>query len=88
MCGIVGYWDRQGANTSVVEKMALKIQHRGPDGAGVWLNDSGDLAMAHRRLAIMDLSPAGYQPMLSPCERFTLVFNGEIYNHLDLRVDL
>ncbi len=88
MCGIVGYWDKQGANTSVVEKMALKIQHRGPDGAGVWLNDSGDLAMAHRRLAILDLTPAGHQPMISPCERFTLVFNGEIYNHLDLRADL
>lgn len=88
MCGIVGYWDKQGANTSVVEKMALKIQHRGPDGAGVWLNQAGDLAMAHRRLAILELSPAGHQPMVSPCERFTLVFNGEIYNHLALRADL
>ena len=88
MCGIVGYWDKRGAETSVVEQMALRIAHRGPDGAGVWLNRSGDLAMAHRRLAIIDLSPAGHQPMTSPCGRFTLVFNGEIYNHPDLRADL
>lgn len=88
MCGIVGYWDRRGAETNVVAKMALQIQHRGPDGAGVWLNKAGDLAMAHRRLAIIDLSPAGHQPMDSPCGRFTLVFNGEIYNHADLRADL
>lgn len=88
MCGIVGYWDKQGADASVAEQMALRIQHRGPDGAGVWLNKTGDLAMTHRRLAIMDLSSAGHQPMISPCERFSLVFNGEIYNHLDIRADL
>ena len=88
MCGIVGYWDRQGASSSTVENMALRIQHRGPDGAGTWLNKDGNLAMAHRRLAILELSPAGHQPMLSPCERYTLVFNGEIYNHLDLRAAL
>ncbi len=88
MCGIVGYWDKRGANTMVVEQMALRIRHRGPDGSGVWLNDSEELAMAHRRLAIIDLTPAGHQPMTSPCGRFTLVFNGEIYNHTDLRANL
>lgn len=88
MCGIVGYWDKRGAETTVVEQMALQIQHRGPDGAGVWLNKAGDLAMAHRRLAIIDLSPAGHQPMNSPCDRYTLVFNGEIYNHPELRIEL
>lgn len=88
MCGIVGYWDKRGADAAVVKQMALRIQHRGPDGAGVWLNTSGDLAMAHRRLAIIDLSPAGHQPMNSPCGRYTLVFNGEIYNHPELRKDL
>ena len=88
MCGIVGYWDKGGADTATVEQMAMRIQHRGPDGAGVWLNTAGDLAMAHRRLAIIDLSPAGHQPMNSPCGRYTLVFNGEIYNHPDLRADL
>ncbi len=89
MCGIVGYWDEShSADASVVEKMALRIQHRGPDGAGVWLNKTAGLALAHRRLAILDLSPAGHQPMISPCERYTLVFNGEIYNHLALRASL
>ena len=88
MCGIVGYWDAKGANTSVVEKMALSLQHRGPDDMGAWLSKDGTLAMAHRRLSIIDLSPAGHQPMISSCNRFTLVFNGEIYNHTELRKDL
>ncbi|MDH5256638.1 MAG: asparagine synthase (glutamine-hydrolyzing) [Gammaproteobacteria bacterium] len=88
MCGIVGYWDKRGADAAVVEKMALRLKHRGPDDSGVWLNKLGDLAMAHRRLSIIDLSPAGHQPMNSPCGRFSLVFNGEIYNHTDLRIEL
>ena len=88
MCGIVGYWDKQGADVKIVEQMALQIQHRGPDDAGTWLNEQGNLALAHRRLSIMDLSPAGHQPMLSPCKRYTLVYNGEIYNHLDIRRQL
>ena len=81
MCGIVGYWDKNGADASIVEQMATQIRHRGPDDAGVWLNQEGDLALAHRRLSIIDLSPAGHQPMISPCGRFVLVYNGEIYNH-------
>ncbi len=88
MCGIVGYWDKRGADSSVVAKMAIQIQHRGPDDAGVWLYEEVGLALAHRRLSIIDLSPAGHQPMLSPCGRFVLVYNGEIYNHQDLRVEL
>ena len=88
MCGIVGYWDKRGADAPVVERMAMQIQHRGPDDAGVWLNEEGDLALAHRRLSIIDLTPAGHQPMISPCGRFTLVYNGEIYNHQDLRAEL
>lgn len=85
MCGIVGYWDKRGAKKSVVEEMALRIHHRGPDDAGVWLNRDGELALAHRRLSIIDVSSAGHQPMTSSCGRFTLVYNGEIYNHLALR---
>ena len=88
MCGIVGYWDKRGADASIVEQMAMQIRHRGPDDTGVWLNEEGDLALAHRRLSIIDLTPAGHQPMISPCGRFTLVYNGEIYNHQDLRVEL
>ncbi|MDA8560417.1 asparagine synthase (glutamine-hydrolyzing) [Nitrospinae bacterium] len=88
MCGIVGYWNKNGAEASVVERMAMQIRHRGPDDAGVWLNKEGSLALAHRRLSIIDISPAGHQPMVSPCGRFILVYNGEIYNHQDLRADL
>lgn len=85
MCGIVGYWNKRGAEASVVEKMALRIKHRGPDDVGTWLDGNAELALAHRRLSIIDLSQAGHQPMVSPCGRFTLVFNGEIYNHQELR---
>jgi len=79
MCGIVGYWDKRGADKSVVERMAMRIQHRGPDDAGVWLNEERDLALAHWRLSIIDLTPASHQPMISPCGQFALVYNGEIY---------
>jgi len=88
MCGLVGYWDKRGVDCAVAKRMALQISHRGPDGAGVWQNKTNDLVLAHRRLSIIDLSQAGHQPMSSPCGRYTLVFNGEIYNHLQLRIDL
>ncbi len=89
MCGIVGYWTRDvRPEATVVERMALEIEHRGPDDAGVWLDETAGLALAHRRLSIIDVSAAGHQPMLSPCGAFVLCFNGEIYNHLDLRIDL
>jgi asparagine synthase (glutamine-hydrolysing) len=68
--------------------MALRIQHRGPDSAGVWTDADAGIALAHRRLAIVDLSPAGHQPMASRDGRYQLSYNGEIYNHLDLRVAL
>ena len=65
--------------------MAHRIETRGPDDAGVWTDEAAGLALAHRRLAILDLSSAGYQPMRSPCGRYVLVYNGEIYNHRELR---
>lgn len=68
--------------------MCNTITHRGPDGEGVWVDTAAGLALAHRRLAIIDLSPLGAQPMSSTDGRFVLVFNGEIYNHLDLRRQL
>jgi asparagine synthase (glutamine-hydrolysing) len=68
--------------------MAKRIEYRGPDDVGTWLDGDESLALAHRRLAIIDLSPAGHQPMVSPCGRYVLCFNGEIYNHHDLRDEL
>jgi asparagine synthase (glutamine-hydrolysing) len=60
--------------------MVRRLAHRGPDDEGVWTEESAGLALAHRRLAILDLSAAGHQPMISQCGRFVIVFNGEIYN--------
>ena len=69
-------------------RMADSLAHRGPDDIGVWVNEAAGVALAHRRLSILDLSPAGHQPMTSDCGRYVIVFNGEIYNHLDLRKEL
>ncbi len=89
MCGVVGFWQKaERLETAIIGQMTICLEHRGPDDAGVWLDEEAGLALGHRRLSILDLSPAGHQPMLSPCGRFALVYNGEIYNHLDLRVDL
>ena len=87
MCGIAGFWGGR-AESAIGERMACRIEVRGPDDEGVWVDAAAGLALVHRRLAILDLSPAGHQPMHSPCSRYTLVFNGEIYNHLDLRAEL
>ncbi|MDT0619869.1 asparagine synthase (glutamine-hydrolyzing) [Salinisphaera sp. P385] len=88
MCGIAGFWGRASADGEIAERMAARITRRGPDDAGVWTDANAGVALAHRRLSIQDLSPAGHQPMRSPCGRYTLVYNGEIYNHLDLRAEL
>jgi asparagine synthase (glutamine-hydrolysing) len=89
MCGIAGYWSAAGsANTLQVTRMAERIAHRGPDGAGAWVDERCEVALAHRRLAILDLSKAGHQPMQSASERYVLTFNGEIYNHLELRGEM
>ena len=86
MCGVTGSWSSQDYNQAeIVRRMADKISSRGPDDFGVWASEDKGLALAHRRLSIVDLSPAGHQPMVSSCGRFVLVYNGEIYNHLDIR---
>lgn len=88
MCGLVGFLgartvDPQFLHTTLT-RMADAIVSRGPDDYGVWFDDSG-IALAHRRLSILDLSPAGHQPMACHTGRYVIAFNGEIYNHLDLR---
>ncbi len=90
MCGFAGFLDRAGFTDGEVllRRMADTIVHRGPDSDGYWVDGEAGIALAHRRLAIIDLSPAGHQPMASHDGRFVLSYNGEIYNHLDLRRQL
>jgi asparagine synthase (glutamine-hydrolysing) len=86
MCGIVGYLGQLPLDVAGVMRLAAAaIEHRGPDDFGTWHDVTAGVAFAHRRLSIQDLSPAGHQPMRSDCGRWTIVFNGEIYNHFELR---
>ena len=90
MCGIAGFIHSeraiaQGELEPVARRMADQLRHRGPDDAGVWVDAAQGVALSHRRLAIIDLSPQGHQPMLSADGRFVIVFNGEIYNFQQLR---
>ena len=68
--------------------MAERLVHRGPDDAGIWVDETAGIALAHRRLSILDLSAEGHQPMCSACGRYVIVFNGEIYNYLDIRREI
>jgi asparagine synthase (glutamine-hydrolysing) len=88
MCGLTGFWQQGLTAAGMAEtaaSMADRIVHRGPDDSGVWLDEAAGMALAHRRLAIVDPSAAGHQPMLSASGRFVLAYNGEVYNHLELR---
>ena len=68
--------------------MGESLAHRGPDDSGVWCDHNSEIALSHQRLSILDLSSAGHQPMISTSGRFVTVFNGEIYNHLEIRDEL
>lgn len=93
MCGIAGFIDFEHGRgraelEAVATRMGAAIRHRGPDDGGVWADETNGVALSHRRLSIIDLSPLGHQPMLSACERYVVSFNGEIYNFKDLRGEL
>ena len=91
MCGLAGYFHAHSpmdGSPRLLCAMTDAIAHRGPDSQGHWLDADAGIALGHRRLAVVDLSPAGAQPMQSASGRYVMVFNGEIYNHLELRLDL
>src|SRR4051812_9686800 len=85
MCGIAGVFGGPRIDTAIVERMIRAISHRGPDDEGLWVDAEAKIALGHRRLSILDLSPAGHQPMQSPAGRYVITLNGEIYNYGDLR---
>ena len=89
MCGIAGFW-RLGVppDGATLATMTDAIRQRGPDADGHWLDANNGVGLGHRRLAILDLTPAGAQPMLSHCGRYVIAFNGEVYNFLALREEL
>ncbi len=92
MCGLAGFWQPSPGSPERLQDaaiaMAASIEHRGPDAAGVWCDSEAGFVVAHRRLAILDLSSAGNQPMLSASGRYVIAFNGEIYNHHAIRQHL
>src|SRR2546428_11567313 len=92
MCGIVGYFQLRGdpelALPRWVQSARDRLTHRGPDGAGLYVSPDGRCVLGHRRLAILDLSAAGAQPMPNEDDTVWIVFNGEIYNYLRLRKEL
>ncbi len=91
MCGIAGYWTPGGLHPDAEARlvaMTTAIAHRGPDDTGAWLDPDAGVALGHRRLSILDLSPEGHQPMRSNSGRYVMVFNGEIYNFAGLRQEL
>jgi asparagine synthase (glutamine-hydrolysing) len=89
MCGITGIWRKRGVDAAATAaRMTDRLAHRGPDDAGVWSDAAAGIALGFRRLSIIDLSPAGHQPMQSASGRFTMIFNGEVYNFLAIREEL
>ena len=90
MCGIAGIVNFRGnaVEQAEISRLTSLLAHRGPDGDGAWFSGNRSVAFGHRRLAIIDPGPGGYQPMLSPDGRYVIIYNGEIYNFLELRREL
>src|SRR5919112_1946661 len=88
MCGIAGIISASRLDERDVRRLIDPIAHRGPDDEGVWLVPEAGVGLGRRRLAIIDLSPAGHQPMASADGRYVITYNAEIYNHSELRAEL
>ena len=93
MCGFAGFlgaspFQAKGEQQALLKRMTDTMFYRGPDDAGYWCDGEQGIALGHRRLSIIDLSPAGHQPMQSSAGRYLIAFNGEIYNHLSMRREL
>jgi len=88
MCGITGLITKNQVDQNVLTKMREKLSHRGPDDAGIFINDVKNVGLAHRRLSILDLSEAGHQPMSSADKSIWITFNGEIYNYQEIKKEL
>lgn len=90
MCGITGFLDFSRSTESsklqsIVQKMSDTLMHRGPDNSGIWVKAKAGIALGHRRLSILDLSPQGHQPMTSSTGRYVITYNGEVYNYRELK---
>jgi asparagine synthase (glutamine-hydrolysing) len=92
MCGIAGFFGPAGLSSATaqsdLERMSATLAHRGPDDDGIWMDPAAGIAMGHRRLSILDLSPAGHQPMVSASGRYVIIYNGEIYNYSEIRKEI
>ena len=91
MCGIAGFWVPGGLTSeagAILTRMTTRVAHRGPDDCGIWCDSSAGIALGHRRLSILDLSPEGHQPMASRDGRYVIIYNGEVYNFAEIRSEL
>ena len=92
MCGIAGFFSKKPVTTESLQDFGIRaceaLRHRGPDDSGIWSDSESGVVLSNTRLAVIDLSPEGKQPMTSSCGRYVIVFNGEVYNHMELRRDL
>ena len=88
MCGISGIFSNDGVEHDIIQAMVGVLAHRGPDAVGTYISPNGNVALGHNRLSVLDLSAAANQPMTIDDGRYTIVYNGEIYNFQEVRLKL